>query len=102
MQMMVRTVDQGKRLWSFTLDEKQLYELLCNTTAVRILRKVKDEEPWEMIELKTVKLVKGAADASDEMLAGISDEFVRAVFIERKRLGLKEYQLCDKEGADQP
>ena len=94
MQMIVRTVEK-QRLWSFTVNEKQLYEILCNQIAWRVLKK--SGNPVDEVELQTVVLAQDSHQRTDEELAAVSDEFVRAVFIERKRLNLTEYQLKEEE-----
>lgn len=90
MQMIVRTIEK-KRLWSFTIDEAQLYEILCNQIAWRVLKK--SGNPVDQVELQTVVLAQDSHKRTDEELATINDAFVRAVFQERKRLNLTEYQL---------
>lgn len=94
MQMIVRTVN-GKRLWSFTVDERMLYDLLCNQIAWRVLKKSGNDV--EKVEKDTVHLAGSCHQRTDEELKTIADTFVRAVFQERKRLKLDKYQLSGKE-----
>lgn len=93
--MMVRTVE-GKRLWSFTVDEKLLYEMVCNITAWKAYSQT--QKPKDEVMELTVKLVgMSPAKSSEEDLKKINDVFIRAVFQERKRLGLTKYQLKGEE-----
>lgn len=94
MQMIVREVE-GRRLWSFTVDEKMLYEILCNQIAWRILNKSGNDV--ETVKKQTVQLAGSCHRRTDEELKTITDLFVRAVFQERKRLKLEDYQLKGKE-----
>lgn len=96
MQMIVRTVN-GKRMWSFTVDEKRLYELLCTQIAWRVLKK--SGKDIKAVEKDTVVLAQSCHKRTDEELKLVTDAFIRAVFQERKRLNLKEYQL--QEGGEE-
>lgn len=95
MQMIVRTVEKGKRLWSFTVDEKLLYEMLCNCIAWKVISKSGKDADEVMKD--TVALAEFSVKRTDDELAEISDTFVRTVFQERKRLKLTEYQLKDTD-----
>lgn len=97
MQMIMRE-HQGKRLWTFTVDEGLLYELACNETAWSLFKRT--HKSVDEIEDMTVKLVDKAIHQSEEDLAKVSNPFLRVVFQERKRLGLKEFQLMNGEPPD--
>jgi len=90
MRMTVRTVN-GKRYWSFTVDEVMLYNLVCTQIAWRVLKKT--GKPIDQVEANTVSLAENGHKRTDEEINGISDIFIRAVMQERKRLNLTEYQL---------
>lgn len=90
MQMIVRTV-KGKRLWSFTVDEKQLYDMVCTQIAWRVVKKSGIDV--KKVEKQTVQLAVHSHKRPEEEIKTIVDFFVRAVIQERKRLNLDDYQI---------
>ena len=95
MDMMVKTDAKGKRIWGFSLNEKELYNLLCNNIAWTLTKASGGD--IETVERQTISLATHSHEKDEEAIKSVTNPFIRAVFLERKRLGLGgDYQLRDE------
>jgi len=92
MELKVIEQTDGRR-WVTSLNDGELYELLCTVCAWRALNgdasrlNLKpDPEMIRKVEIITLAIVDRAPKATEDLIAGISDPFLRMVLGELRRL----------------
>jgi hypothetical protein len=93
LQMRV-TEHNGRRMWSFVMEGRELYEILCSHVAWTMIRT--SGKSIKEVENMTVSCIDNSNEKSLEELAAIKNPFIRAILTEKKRLGLKEIYTEDK------
>lgn len=92
------TKRDGQYIWTFAMDGRNLYEILCSQVAWTLLTtsgKTKEE-----VQNMTILCIDGSNDKTEEELAAIRNPFIRAVLTEKKRLGLKEIYIEEDKHED--
>lgn len=86
--LQMRVTKQGdKTIWSFNLDGREVYELLCSHVAWRIMKQT--GKTAAEVENTTIQIVHDAPNRKMKDLEEINCPFIKAVLTECKRLGMK-------------
>lgn len=78
---------ETEHLWSFSLTDQEMYEVICNQIAWRIISTTKRDQEW--VKDQTVQIVRECHQPGDtNPVEEVRDPFIRLVLSEVKRLGI--------------